>query len=85
MLLSQQRIVSRPAGCPQRRAGRLQRVVQVRAAAAPPAAASNGTTEAYNRMKGIKVIRSSDGQLVDLTTLWGPNERAVVAFGRSFG
>ncbi len=85
MLLSQQRTVSRSGGCPQGRAGRPQRVVQVRAAAAPAAATTNGTTEAYNRIRGIKVIRSSDGQLVDLTTLWGPNERAVVAFGRSFG
>ena len=32
-----------------------------------------------------QVFRSSDGERVDLTTLWGPGERAVVAFARSFG
>lgn len=41
--------------------------------------------QAYGKLVGNKVHRSLDGELVDITTLWNQNERAVVAFGRSFG
>jgi hypothetical protein len=33
----------------------------------------------------VQVIRSSDAAEVDIPSLWGPNEKAVVAFARSFG
>jgi hypothetical protein len=33
----------------------------------------------------LQLLRSEDGALVDLTTLWNPEETAVVAFARSFG
>lgn len=39
----------------------------------------------HSRLKGQTVYRSSDGAAVDLPSLWQPGERAVVAFGRSFG
>lgn len=53
--------------------------------------ASTGATAAatgvdyYSQLKGKTVYRSSDGAAVDLPSLWQPGERAVVAFGRSFG
>ncbi|PNH01460.1 hypothetical protein TSOC_012650 [Tetrabaena socialis] len=50
--------------------------------ATPPAVSAvavNGSTQAYDRMRGIKVARSSDGALIDITSLWGADERAVVA------
>lgn len=67
------------------RTGVARRVHLTVVSAAATSVTTNGTTQAYNRLKGIKVYRSSDGQLVDITTLWGPGERAVVAFARSFG
>ncbi|KAL6753369.1 hypothetical protein V8C86DRAFT_2727021 [Haematococcus lacustris] len=56
-----------------------------RAAPAASAAAMAPLADAWSKIHGLKVIRSSDGEAVDLTTLWGPGERAVVAFTRSFG
>lgn len=47
-----------------------------------PAATS---VDYYNKLKDKMVYRSSDGAAVDIPSLWAPNERAVVAFGRSFG
>lgn len=47
--------------------------------------ASNPDTAIYERLKGRTVIRSSDGQRVELVSLWSPKERAVVAFARSLG
>ena len=54
-------------------------------ASAAATAATPGTTKAYEALRGVKLIRSSDGALVDLPSLWGPGERAVVAFARSMG
>jgi len=48
-------------------------------------------TSAYVRLQGTKVTRASDGQPVELTSLWRPDlfgvggEKAVVTFLRHFG
>jgi len=54
----------------------------VRVAASASQQKSSGV---YEKLKGLEVYRSSDGALVDLPSLWGPQDKAVVAFGRSFG
>lgn len=46
---------------------------------------STAAVDYYSRLCGKQVFRSSDGAQVDLPSQWGPNEKAVVAFGRSFG
>lgn len=48
-------------------------------------AAAPTAVDYYSKLKGKTVYRSSDGAAVDIPSLWGPDERAVVAFGRSFG
>jgi hypothetical protein len=49
------------------------------------AAPSATAIDYYSKLKGVTVYRSSDGAAVDIPSLWGPDEKAVVAFGRSFG
>jgi hypothetical protein len=48
-------------------------------------AAPSSAVDYYSKLQGKTVLRSSDGAAVDIPSLWQPNERAVVAFGRSFG
>jgi hypothetical protein len=48
-----------------------------------PAAA--GAADYYDRLRGKQVFRSSDGAAVDIPSLIGPGDRAVVAFARSMG
>jgi hypothetical protein len=71
-----------PTGC--RQAQQL-RVASYRRRIAPIVASANAKDHFYTQLKGVKLIRSSDAAHVALPDLWGPNERAVVAFGRSFG
>lgn len=59
-----------------------QSVVMTATTGTAPAATS---VDYYNKLKDKMVYRSSDGAAVDIPSLWAPNERAVVAFGRSFG
>lgn len=49
------------------------------------AAATSTAVDYYSKLQGKTVFRSSDGAAVDIPSLWQPNDRAVVAFGRSFG
>lgn len=42
-------------------------------------------TDAYAKLQNRKVFRSSDFAEVDIPSLWGPNDKAVVAFTRSMG
>lgn len=39
----------------------------------------------YSSLDGQEVISAADGRLVALNSLWGAEEVAVVAFGRSLG
>lgn len=60
----------------------------VRAAAATsgaPLPVALPSEEYHKRLRGQRVIRSSDGAELDITSLWTEGERAVVVFGRSFG
>jgi hypothetical protein len=41
--------------------------------------------DAYDKLKSRKVFRSSDFAEVDIPSLWGPDQKAVVAFTRSMG
>ena len=41
--------------------------------------------DAIKALKGLEVLRATDGKPVEVLSLWGPEERAVVVFGRSFG
>lgn len=52
-----------------------------------PAMQSAPATDYYSRLVGKTVYRSSDGAAVDIPSLWdgSSGEKAVVAFGRSFG
>lgn len=57
-------------------------------ATAAPAGSGNATAEladAFQRLQGITVQRVSDQQSVEITSLWGADERAVLAFGRHMG
>lgn len=57
------------------------RTVQAAAATRPMQA----TEDAYDKLKGRKVFRSSDFAELDIPSLWGPDEKALVAFTRSMG
>lgn len=50
-----------------------------------PALQSRIHTPTHHPSSPCQVIRSSDGAKLDIPSLWGPNERAVVAFARSMG
>ncbi|CAD7702886.1 unnamed protein product [Ostreobium quekettii] len=55
---------------------------------APITAAGSGVTTAdrpYEALKGKEVYVASDQRLVDVTSLWGGDERCVLVFGRSMG
>jgi len=39
----------------------------------------------YEKMFGATVLRAVDGTSVEVTSLWGEDDRAVLVFGRSFG
>lgn len=58
---------------------------------APPATSSlserpsTAPSDPFLAIKGAMVHRASDGQLVDLSTQWRPDEKCVVVFLRSFG
>mmetsp|Transcript_27411 Transcript_27411/g.89726 ORF Transcript_27411/g.89726 Transcript_27411/m.89726 type:complete len:109 (+) Transcript_27411:162-488(+) len=41
--------------------------------------------DAYEALKGKTVYRATDGESLDVTSLWSEDERCVVAFMRSFG
>jgi hypothetical protein len=45
---------------------------------------SGGADDAYAKLRGKLVLRSSDGAQLDLPSVIGAN-KAVVAWGRSFG
>lgn len=62
--------------------GAAQRVVATNALTAPQ---QTIVSDAYQRLKGVQVIRCSDGAKLDITGLWGPAERAVVVWARTFG
>jgi hypothetical protein len=47
------------------------------------AASEPQPSQFYTAIRGKKVIHASDGERVDLTDVWGRDERAVVAFARS--
>ncbi|PRW56839.1 seleno U [Chlorella sorokiniana] len=53
--------------------------------AAPAGNATPGLADAFDRLRGITVHRVSDKQEVEITSLWGADERAVLAFGRHMG
>jgi hypothetical protein len=42
-------------------------------------------SDPYDLLKGANVLRAVDGTSVEVSSLWGENERAVLVFGRSFG
>ena len=52
---------------------------------------AGGVASAYTKLQGVKLSRASDGQPVELTSLWRPDlfgiggEKAVVTFLRHFG
>jgi len=41
--------------------------------------------KAWSQLKGLQVIRASDGAQLELTSLWGEQERCVLSFARSLG
>mmetsp|Transcript_4862 Transcript_4862/g.6021 ORF Transcript_4862/g.6021 Transcript_4862/m.6021 type:complete len:130 (-) Transcript_4862:11-400(-) len=49
------------------------------------AMAGGAGSDTYRKLQGQQVLRATDGQPVDITSLWGENDRAVVVFFRSFG
>jgi hypothetical protein len=64
---------------------RRQPVVMAAAPSASTAAPSATAVDYYSKLQGKIVYRSSDGAAVDIPSMWQTNEKAVVAFGRSFG
>jgi len=67
-----------------------QRVVAARAAASTPTTAAapapaQQAANAYDRLKGIELIRCSDGARVEIPSLWDATERSVVVWARTFG
>jgi len=44
-----------------------------------------GTQKAYQKLQGLNILRGTDGEPVDITTTWGPTDKAVVVWLRSFG
>ena len=48
-------------------------------------AAAAPLDRAHERLAGVSVLRAADGAPVDVTSLWSSDQRAVVAFFRSFG
>ena len=48
-------------------------------------AATAPLDRAHERLAGVSVLRAADGAPVDVTSLWSSDQRAVVAFFRSFG
>ena len=41
--------------------------------------------EQYDKLKGNQVYLTSEQKQVDITSLWGDQDRAVVVFARSMG
>lgn len=58
-----------------------QRSVAIRAAARP----ADAPADAYAALRGCTVLRAADGAPVSVTSLWGPDQTAVVCLLRSFG
>ena len=58
---------------------------QVSAAAGEQRGAVAVRDDAYQALQGCQVIQSSTQQPVELTSLWGEEERVVLVFGRSYG
>lgn len=42
-------------------------------------------SEPYELLKGVEVYRASDEKIVEVTSLWGETDTAVVALFRSYG
>ncbi|KAI8472676.1 MAG: seleno protein U [Monoraphidium minutum] len=66
-------------------AGRRARAPRVVHAGAAAATAAPVAADAHQKLKGVQVIHCSDGARVDIPSLWGPQERAVVVWARTFG
>ena len=47
-----------------------------------PATTSSAT---YEGMRGVQVTRASDSQSLELTSMWGEQDRAALFFLRHFG
>jgi hypothetical protein len=58
---------------------------QVSAAAGEQRGAVAVREDAYQALLGCQVIRSSTQEPLELTSLWGEDERVVLVFGRSYG
>ena len=74
------------AGRPARRcSGTVVAAAAGGAAAVAPGNATEQLADAWERLRGTQVFLVSTQQPVDITSLWGEGERAVVAFGRHMG
>ena len=58
---------------------------QVAAAAWEQCGAVAVREDAYQALLGCQVVRSSTQEPLELTSLWGEDERVVLVFGRSYG
>lgn len=66
----------------------LRRSAVVVASTASAASEGNATTDmedAFSRLQGTQVYQVSTQHPVDITSLWGPSERAVLVFARHTG
>jgi len=48
-------------------------------------AAAVESTDAYTRLSGVELFRTTDGRPVELVNEWSDDDVAVVTFFRSFG
>lgn len=84
-----------PSACcakaPAARPAAARRALMVKAAATPGGAtapagnAADSLADAFQRLAGVRVYQVSSGQELELTSLWGADERAVVACARHMG
>ena len=76
------RTVSRPRTAARRGRTALKRT---RCEAGAAGSEAEGSRALHGALAGATVFRASDARPLELTSLWGEQERVVVAFLRSFG
>ena len=50
-----------------------------------PSRASNGIAREFTAIRDIPILRATDGLATKVTSLWSPQERAILICFRSFG